>query len=164
MVSPGKEISLRFAAIAVAVYLMESLIPKPIPWLRLGLANIVVLIALIQYGLRIAFPVALAKVLAGSILTGKILTPYFLLGFGGTLTSLLIMYLFKMFPLSIVGLSVAGSVSHNLTQLFFATFLFIPHQSLVILYPIFSTVGIGTGIVTGVIGLKTLRFISDEKN
>jgi heptaprenyl diphosphate synthase len=153
---------LKFSVAAVLIYLGESMIPKPLPWLRIGLANIPILIALIRYGLRAGFSVATTKVLAGAIITGKFLTPFFLFPLIGTFVSLIVMRLALSLPFSIVGVSILGAVTHNLSQLALALLLLLPFSSLRFLYPALSLLGIGTGLVTGYVGIKTLRLLYDE--
>ena len=154
-------IVLKFSAAAVLIYLGESMIPKPFPWFRIGLANILILIALLRYGFRAGISVATAKVLVGAMLTGSFLTPFFFFTLLGTFASLLVMHLLTMLPFSIIGISVAGSVTHNLVQMLLGVFLFLPLTSIRLLYPILSTLGIGTGLLTGIIGLKTMRLLYD---
>jgi len=162
--SRSKRRIFNLASIALGIYLSESLIPKPFPWLRLGLANILVLIGLLKYGFKGGFSVAITKVVAGSIMTGKIFTPFFFFTLTGTLTSLLVMYLAMMLPFSMVGISVAGSVSHNIVQIILATIFFIPAASMKFLYPLFTILAVGSGIITGVIGSRTIKLVEDEKN
>ncbi|RKX38213.1 MAG: heptaprenyl diphosphate synthase, partial [Thermotogae bacterium] len=57
-------------AIGTAVYLIETLIPFPLPFGRWGLSNFTVLAAAIAFGTREAVSVALVKSLLGSIFTG----------------------------------------------------------------------------------------------
>src|SRR5512142_2680981 len=75
------------SAYALVVYGFEGLIPTPIPWLRLGLANIITVTALLLYGFRTAMMVTLIRVVLGSMFTGTFLGPAFLLSLAGGVTS-----------------------------------------------------------------------------
>ncbi|MCL4491649.1 MAG: Gx transporter family protein, partial [Nitrospirae bacterium] len=70
---------------ALALHGFETLIPSPIPWLRLGLSNIVTLVTLYQYGMKPALMVTLIRVVLGSLFLGTFLGPAFFLSLGGGL-------------------------------------------------------------------------------
>ncbi len=62
-----------FAALALAIYSAESLLPPPIPLpgIKLGLANIITLLVLHLYRARDAAVVLLARVLLAGLLFGQ---------------------------------------------------------------------------------------------
>ncbi len=64
-----------FIAIAVSLHILESLLPSPVPWLRLGLANTLALAALYLYDGRAAWTVSLARVGIGALLLGRLFSP-----------------------------------------------------------------------------------------
>ena len=63
----------RLAALAIGLTLAEAAIPSPIPGVKPGLANIVVLLVLLQHGWRAAAWVSGLRVLAGGLLLGSLL-------------------------------------------------------------------------------------------
>ncbi|MDO9601021.1 MAG: Gx transporter family protein, partial [Rhodocyclaceae bacterium] len=65
----------RYAAAAIALTLVEAALPSPLPGVKPGLANIVVLVVLARHGWRDAAWVALLRVVAGSLLLGQFLAP-----------------------------------------------------------------------------------------
>ncbi len=153
-----KGISL-LAALGVVLYTMENFIPSPLPWLRLGLSNIAILLGLYLYGLKGGLWVFLFKLFLGSLFSGRLFSPFFFFTLGGGGVSLFIMWsAWKLFspPLSIVGVSILGGVSHNITQLFIAYLLF-PYSQLFILTPIFTLLGLVTGSIIGIISLMVLN-------
>src|SRR5512142_913001 len=79
------------SAYAIGLHGFESLLPTPIPWLRLGLANIITLITLLLYGMRPAVAVNLIRVLVVSLLTGTFLGPAIILSLGGCIVSTIAM-------------------------------------------------------------------------
>ena len=91
MQSPNRYQIALLSAYALALHGFESMFPSPVPWLRLGLANIVTLITLLLYGLRAAVTVTLIRVVLASILNGTFLGPAFLLSLGGGILSTLSM-------------------------------------------------------------------------
>jgi len=73
-----------FIAFAITIYVVESFIPKPFPFMKLGLANIVVLILLISGNLRYAFLVVIGKTIVGGFFSGLLLSPTTLLSLSGS--------------------------------------------------------------------------------
>jgi heptaprenyl diphosphate synthase len=142
-----------FTAFAVMVYILETFIPKPLPFLKLGLANIVVLLLLTSGYPLSALLVALCKTLFGGLLSGTFLSPGTLLSLGGSLFAFIAMVLAnrKLFGFSIIGVSVCGAVAHNLGQLVVARFVVIQQDSIFYLTPIMILMGVATGLLIGYI-------------
>lgn len=139
-------------AMGTALHVVEGMlsIPVPIPGVKLGLANIVTLLAIYLYGFRDGVTVALLRVLLGSLIGGMFLSPGFLLGLTGAVSSSLAMALLlkRTGCFSMIGISMAGAVAHNIGQLLAASLLL---QSGAVIYylPILLLTGIPTGILTG---------------
>ena len=76
----------RLAALALGLTLVEAAIPSPIPGVKPGLANIVILMVLLQYGWRAAAWVSGLRVLAGGLLLGTLFAPGFWLSAAGACT------------------------------------------------------------------------------
>jgi len=140
-----------FTACAVTVYILESFIPKPLPFMKLGLSNVVILVLLMAGNRRSAFLVALAKTFIGGIFTGTLISPTTLLSSGGTVISFVIMILMIKLPVnfSILGISIAGAVAHNFTQISLVRLILIKENSIFYLTPLLILMGIVTGIITG---------------
>ena len=69
----------RYAAAAIALTVAEAALPSPLPGIKPGLANIIVLVVLARYGWRDAAWVSLLRVVAGSLVIGQFLAPGFFL-------------------------------------------------------------------------------------
>jgi len=158
------------SAYALALHGFESLLPTPIPWLKLGLANIITLVALILYGFRTALLVTLIRVVLASILIGTFLGPAFILSAGGGIASVIAMGLsIKLFNnlFGTVGISLIGALFHNIAQLSLAYFLFIQRiEAMLIISPLIVLIGSVTGIVNGIISdllIKNLLKKDSEK-
>jgi len=82
-----------FAALAILIHIAESALPTLLPGVKPGLANVVTLICLQMYGVRIACWVAILRVVVGSLLLGTFLGPPFMLSFSGAMASLLMLLL-----------------------------------------------------------------------
>jgi len=143
------------SAYAIGLHGFESLLPTPIPWLRLGLANIITLITLLLYGMRPAITVTLIRAIVVSLFAGTFLGPAFILSLAAGLISTLAMgsVLFLSPGLfSVIGLSIIGAFFHNITQLFLAYFLFIQRiEAILLITPLILLLGTLTGTVNGVI-------------
>ena len=109
-------------ALATALHVVEAMIPIPyvVPGAKLGLANIVALYAVMTMAPGESLAISFLRTLLGSLLSGTFLNVAYYLSTSGALVSTAVMYRFrKMFGsnLSVIGISVAGSITHNVTQL-----------------------------------------------
>lgn len=157
------------SAYALALHGFESLLPTPIPWLRLGLANIITLTTLILYGIRAALMVTLIRVVLASLFTGTFLGPAFILSLGGGVISTLSMgIVLSLMPrlFGPVGLSLIGALFHNSAQLFLAYVIFIQRiEAILFISPVIIFLGTLTGSVNGIVSdmlIKNLKK-ADEK-
>lgn len=153
-------------AAAVATYVFESLLSSPVPFARIGISNVFVVVALFAFDVREALLVNALRVLAGSLLLGLTLSPAFLFSLAGSMSALGVMALFKwkaVPPLSVVGTSSAGAVTSNLVQVLLFTFLFsrwpVPGR----LAGAFVLLGVGVGFLTGVIAVAILKKVVLER-
>ena len=143
-----------FAALAIAIHVLESSFPSPVPGVKPGLANIITLLVLFRYGWRFAAWVSLLRVVAGSLLLGTFMSPTFLLSLCGALASLLSMLILLPFTrhwVGMTGVSVLASVCHIMAQLLVAWWLFIPHSGILLLTPVLITAGIFFGLFNAII-------------
>ena len=144
-------------ALAMILSFVESQIPSffPIPGIQLGLANIAVIFALYRLSIKDAIVVSLIRVVVVSTLFGTSLTLAYSLS--GAVLSLLIMVLLKKSDrFSIVGVSVAGGISHNIGQIIMAIILM--HNSVISYYlPFLIISGIVTGVVIGLVSAKIVE-------
>jgi heptaprenyl diphosphate synthase len=141
-----------FIAIAVTLHVLETLLPSPVPWLRLGLANIMTLAALYLYGGRAAWTVSLARVGVGALLLGRLFSPGFWLAAAGAIvatSAMIIVYRVAGRRLSPIGVSAIGAAGHALGQILAARLLVIQHAAIWQIFPLFLLFTIFSGILTG---------------
>jgi heptaprenyl diphosphate synthase len=155
------------SACAVAAYVFESFIPVPVPWARIGLSNIVVVIALFGFGFGEAMLVTLVRIVAGNLLMGMLLSPSFVMSLAGGLVSILIMDLARrraVPPLSVVGASVGGAVANNAVQIYVFALLFtgggVPRE----LMGTFIVLGAAVGFVTGILSAGLLNKVALDRS
>jgi heptaprenyl diphosphate synthase len=141
-------------ALAITIHIMESALPAPVPGLKPGLANVITIIVLLQFGWSSAAWVSLLRVLCGSLLLGTFLTPTFVLSLGGALCSIGVLWLAIRLPgqgFGPVGYSLLAALAHMSGQFVLAWMLFIPHAALWRLFPVLLTAALLFGIVSGII-------------
>lgn len=147
------------AALALGLTLAEAAIPSPVPGIKPGLANIVVLMVLLQYGWRTAAWVSGLRVLAGGLLLGTLFAPGFWLSAAGACTSLAVLAVARYLPerhFGPVSLSVLAAFAHIGGQLALAGAWLLPGMALVKLMPVFAAAALVFGAVNGVIVARLL--------
>ncbi|MDO4546021.1 MAG: Gx transporter family protein [Bacillota bacterium] len=145
------------AALALIFSYIEVLIPfnPGIPGIKLGIANLVIIIALYYLGSGYALTVNLVRIcIAGLLFNGLFGALYSL---AGALLSLLVMILLKKTGLfSVTGVSMAGGVAHNLGQLLIAAFL-VSNIKVFVYFPVLVISGVVSGALIGVLAYLILR-------
>ncbi len=143
--------SAMFAALALIFSYIEALIPIPIPvpGVKLGVANLVIIIALYRMGFRRALSINCVRIaLAGLLFSGVFGMIY---SFAGGVLSLIVMQLLKRTGLfSMVGVSMAGGAIHNLGQLI-AACLVVSTPSLMSYFSVLLFTGLIGGILIGIL-------------
>jgi heptaprenyl diphosphate synthase len=133
---------------------IEYLIPKPLPFMRIGLANLPLLLALDIFDPGEFFLLALLKVLGQGIIGGTLFSYVFLFSLAGTFASAALMYLLHRClgkkRIGFAGLGCAGAMASNGIQLVLARYL-IFGASLRYLIPPFLASGFITGIALGLV-------------
>jgi len=141
-----------FIAVAVTMHALETLLPTPVPWLRLGLSNIMTLAALYLYDGRAAWTVSLTRVGLGALLLGRLFSPGFWLALAGAIiatTAMIVMHRVAGRRLSPVGISAIGAAGHALGQILAARLLIIQHAAIWQIFPLFLLFTIFSGLLTG---------------
>jgi len=141
-------------AIGSILFAVENVVQTPFPWIRLGLANIVTLLALQWWGLKEALLILVLRVLLGSFLTGKFLHPAFVLSLSGGIVATLAMHValvYKKRIFSLVGVSIVGALAKNIAQLLVAYFLYVKQSMIITLLPLFLFSTLVTGIAVGIL-------------
>ncbi len=141
-----------WTASGVALAGMEHLIPSPVPWVKLGLANSAALVALYTIGIPAAISVNLLRVIVISLLFQTYTSPAFLLSFSGAIISVCVMsVLFAVFGnrISPIGVSVVGAWSHMVVQFIVVSVVLVHDNSLFVMAGPSLLAAIASGIVIG---------------
>lgn len=141
-------------AISILFHMVESMIPVPVPvpGFKLGLANIVGLIALYLFDGKVMLEINLLRVLLASLLRGTLFATGFWLSVCGVLLSSIAMIIaYRKTGMSMYGVSVAGSTFHAIGQVIAVTFIYQQFFMQAIL-PLLILLGIPTGLMMAYIG------------
>ncbi len=155
-------------AMAIVLSIVESFIPVFVPGVKLGLANVIILIMLYEFSIKEAFIVNVLRILLVGLLRGTFLSPTFVMSLSGGMLSFLVMMLFSRIKVfSVIGVSVLGAISHSLGQIIAAIFL-LSTDAVIYYLPFIAILSLLTGVFSGVICrlyLKrsiTSKFIGEE--
>lgn len=152
-----------YAALAVVVHVLESAVPMPLPGIKPGLANLVVLVVLLRHGLRLAIWVALLRVVVAALATGTFLTPTFVLSLAGTLGSIAALAAVSGLgrgQVGAIGLSAASATAHMAMQIAVAHAWLLPVAALLHLAPLLLGIALGLGIAGGIIARTVLTRVA----
>ena len=133
---------------------IEYLIPKPLPFMRIGLANLPLLLALNLLGPKDFFLLVTIKILGQGIISGTLFSYVFLFSVAGTLSSAALMYVLRRLAgeryLGYAGIGCAGAMTSNAVQLVLARYcIFGP--ALRYMIPPFLVSGFASGIILGLL-------------
>ncbi len=144
-------------AMAIVLSIVESFIPIWIPGVKLGLANVIILIMLYEFKSTEAFLVQLLRIFLASLMRGTLFSPQFAMSIAGGLLSFIFMLLFVRIKLfTPLGVSAIGAVSHATGQILAAMWLL--GTSAVLYYlPFIMLLSLATGIFSGLIADSYLK-------
>lgn len=152
-------------ALSVVLNIIESFIPLfngNIPGLKLGLANIIVLIVLYMFSFKDALYVSLLRIILVGILRTGLFSMTFFFSLGGAILSLCSMFIAKKTKLSIIGVSIVGSIFHSIGQILVAI-LIIKNRYIIYYVPWLLLFSIPTGILVGFTSKTILNNLENRK-
>lgn len=151
------------AAVAMAISLLERYVPMDIvlPGLKLGLANIVTVYAIIRIGKKEAFMIFLTRVIVVGVVSGRVSSLLFSV-LGGAFAWFIMCVLSRFLDkgISVIGLSIAGAAFHNIGQII-AGFITIGSFSILSYLSYLLILSIPIGFITG--GLLTVFLKKSKK-
>ena len=139
-------------ALAFILSYVESLVPVTlgIPGVKLGLANLVVLIALYTLDLKGAFVISVIRIVLSGLTFGGLFSMLYSLA-GGLLSFAVMAILSRKKLLGTVGVSVCGGVAHNIGQLLVAMAV-LETESVWYYFPVLLISGSVAGVLIGLLG------------
>lgn len=150
-----------FTALALIFSYVESLIPIQIgiPGVKLGLANLMIVIALYKMSLKETYLLSITRVVLSGFLFGNIFAILYSLA-GGLLSLTVMAVLKKAGGFSVMGVSIAGGVFHNIGQLIIAMIV-VETFSVAYYIPVLLIAGVITGLLIGIAANETLKRIKE---
>ena len=139
-------------ALAFIFSYVEAMVPFPIPipGIKLGLANLVVVVTLYCMGIKEAFVISIVRIILVGFTFGSLSSMIY--GLVGGLLSFCVMSIFKKLKVfSVMGVSMAGGVFHNIGQLIVAIFV-TDTRALIYYFPFLLIAGVVTGTLIGIVG------------
>ena len=145
--------------LALILSYVESLIPVfvAIPGVKLGLANLVILICLYVYPPKYAIMISVLRVFIAGVLFGTMFSVLYSLA-GAVLSFVFMLLVKKVFKLGIAGVSIIGGVFHNIGQLLVAI-LVVSNYRIAYLFPYLFLSGVVTGAVIGVVASSLVPYL-----
>jgi len=161
MRSPGRIAALALmVAGAFALASLERVLPNPFPMVRLGLGNIMTLVAFTTMGVSAGVWVAVGRVSLVALLWGGLIGPTAVLSASGAAASLLVMIpLLLAGRFSLYGVSLGGAYAHVLGQLLVASLLYVRSPALLVLLPVMGAAAIVTGVVNAWAAGKLIAYL-----
>ncbi|MFP4212402.1 MAG: Gx transporter family protein, partial [Alkalispirochaeta sp.] len=140
-------------AVAMFFSTLEFLIPKPVPFFRVGLANIPILLVLHFFRVRHVFALTFLKVLGQGLINGTLASYVFLFSLFGSFASVLVMIAVWNVGgrrVSLIGVSIAGALASNTVQVVLSVLFIFGSRSWVIAPP-FLILGTVAGLFVGIV-------------
>lgn len=146
-----------FTALTLILSYVEMLIPVNfgIPGVKLGLANLVIVIVLYKTEWKEALLLSVVRVVLAGFLFGNMFSIFYSLA-GGMLSLAVMAFLKRREAFSVIGVSIAGGVSHNIGQLAVAMAVVETYQVGYYL-PVLLIAGALTGFVIGILSAEILK-------
>jgi len=146
-------------SLGLALSIIESMIPLPLPMpgMKLGLANMVSLIAIVILGPKEAFAVAILRSLTFALATGSISGLFYSMA-GAVLSIAIMIIVYKYFSsyFSLIGVSVFGAVFHNIGQISVASII-MENIRIFSYLPIMTLMSLFTGYFVGLGSILTVK-------
>lgn len=138
-------------ALALVFSYVESLVPINfgIPGIKLGLANLAIVIAFVLLGGKKAYAISVIRILLAGFLFGNLMSIGYSLA-GGVLSLAVMLLMYCRFGMSLFSVSVAGGIVHNIGQLLIAMAV-VENLNLIYYAPVLLISGALTGLVIGVL-------------
>lgn len=146
-----------YTALALIFSYVETLIPINfgIPGVKLGLANLIIVVALYKMNLKEAYMLSIVRVVLSGFIFGNLFSIIYSLA-GGLLSLTVMAILKKLNQFSTIGISMAGGVFHNVGQLIMAIIV-LESINIAYYFPVLLISGVFTGLLIGIIANEMLK-------
>ncbi|MFI3170979.1 MAG: Gx transporter family protein [Eubacteriales bacterium] len=153
-------------ALALVFSYAESLVPLyfAVPGIKLGLANVVIVMALYQMGFRDALIISTTRVILAGFFFGNLMSILFSLA-GCTLSLVVMNLLYKRESFSVMGVSIAGAVFHNIGQIIVAIII-VESFGVIYYFALLLIAALVTGLIIGILAsemIKRIKIMGDVR-
>jgi len=149
----GKKNLALLGAMCLFLSAIEYMIPKPLPFMRIGLANLPLVLAVDILPFSSFLVLIGIKIFGQALLTGTLFSYILLFSIAGTFFSAMIMFalrrIFGRTRVTFVGIGAAGAMISNAAQLALAQ-VFLLKENVRYIAPPFLAAGLVTGIALGI--------------
>lgn len=159
-------LAMRGMLVAVAMVLswLEAQLPVffAVPGMKMGLTNLVVLIALYRFGKKDAMIINILRILLVGLSFGNMFSMIYSLA-GGLLSGIVMILLYITNRFRMVSVSLAGGIFHNVGQILVA--MFVLESSSVLYYlPVLWISGMAAGVFVGLLGAQVVKRLPEQKD
>lgn len=147
------------ASAATALQIVESPLPRLLPWLKPGLANAMTLFAILRLSTGAGIGVAMVRTFLAGTVMGTLFSPLYLISLAGALTSAITMSIVKwLLPESgLSTLSVSGALASNGAQLLAVQLMFAGNISIWFHLAVMIWVAVPSGLIVARVTAELLR-------
>lgn len=156
------KVTLRAVLIALAMIFswIEAQIPYPVPGAKLGLTNLVVLVALYRLSTGDAIGINVIRIVLVGFTFGNMFSLIYSLS-GGILSGLIMILMKKTKKFHITAVSLAGGIVHNIGQILVAMYV-LETKSILSYLPVLWITGLSAGVVVGILGSMVLKRLPEN--
>ncbi len=153
-----------FSALAIILSFVESLLPpiwSSVPGIKMGLPNIIIIFLLYKFSAKEAAIASGIRILTVVFLYGNFVTLIY--SISGAVLSLGVMWIMKKSNFfSMIGVSIAGAVAHNIGQIIVAIII-LGTKEIGFYLPVLAVSGSVAGIFVGLAGILLLKYTENYK-
>lgn len=150
------------AALCLFLSAIEYIIPKPLPFMRLGLANMPIILSLYFFKTRYVLLLVLLKILGQGFITGTFFSYIFLFSLSGSLCSAIFMIIIQRIGkkhVSAIGISIIGALANACSQIVLSDLILFENSAHLI-----APILIISAVISGfLLGLFTNAFMQKSK-
>lgn len=161
MIEKKSRMTAFFAALCLFFSAVEFAIPKPLPFMRIGLANLPIMLSFLVFERKEILKLVMFKIIGQGVISGTIFSYVFLFSVAGSVGSALSMYLVFIFfyrrnVSGFVGMSVCGALMNNCAQIVLAKYILFG-DNVRYVAPVLLITGLISGIILGVFAENFVR-------
>ena len=148
-----------FSALCFFLSAVEYAVPKPLPFFKIGFANLPILISLSVLKKKETLLLVFLKIFLQAVVSGTLFSYVFIFSFAGSVASglsMMLAYFIFRSKISFIGVSICGGLANNVAQIFLAG-IFIFGSNVKFIAPPMLSVSFCTSLALGIFAEKFCR-------